>query len=192
MPKKSKKKPVVLLILDGWGLAKPSPANAITQAKTPNFDSLWKNYPHTTLQASGRAVGLPATQFGNSEAGHMNIGAGRVVYQELTRINNSIKKGDFFTNKALLSAINHAKKNNSSLHLVGLLSDAGVHSDYKHLFALLKLAKNNKVNVYVHALTDGRDTPPRSALKYINELEKKRGKIATVIGRYYGRVQPRL
>ncbi len=184
-------KPLMLVILDGFGLRKEKRGNAVAKAKTPNFNFYWKNYPHCKLKASGEAVGLPKGTLGGSEVGHLNIGAGRIVYQELTRINKAIKNGSFFKNKALLGAINHVKKNNSSLHLIGLLSDAGVHSDYRHLFALLKLAKKNKVNnVYIHVLTDGRDTAPRSALKYIKELKKqikklKIGKIATVIGRYY-------
>ncbi|MDW0118421.1 2,3-bisphosphoglycerate-independent phosphoglycerate mutase [Sporosarcina thermotolerans] len=185
------KAPVALIILDGFGLRDEKFGNAVAQANTPNFDILWNNYPHSTLTACGEAVGLPDGQMGNSEVGHLNIGAGRIVYQSLTRINKSIKDGDFMTNTALLEAVEHAKKQGSSLHLMGLLSDGGVHSHYEHLFALLRLAKLNGLKkVYVHAFLDGRDVGQRTAAGYVEQTEKVMeglgiGKIATVSGRYY-------
>lgn len=185
------KKPVALIILDGWGLRNTKSNNAIVGANTPNYDTLIKNYPSTEIAASGMDVGLPEGQMGNSEVGHLNIGAGRVVYQELTRITKSIKDGDFFENEELLEAVNNAKSNDSALHLLGLLSDGGVHSHINHVKGILELAKkNNLEKVYVHCFLDGRDTPPRSALTYIKELEDAFdqigvGEIATVSGRYY-------
>ncbi|NLJ95797.1 MAG: 2,3-bisphosphoglycerate-independent phosphoglycerate mutase [Clostridiales bacterium] len=185
------KKPTVLLILDGFGLNDRKDANAIAIAKTPNIDRLMEEYPFVKGNASGMAVGLPEGQMGNSEVGHINIGAGRIVYQELTRITKEIQDGDFFKNAALLAAIDNCKRNNSDLHLYGLLSDGGVHSHNTHLYGLLELAKQQGVkNVYVHAFLDGRDTPPASGKTYVEELgEKMRiyglGKIATVMGRYY-------
>ncbi|MFC5602431.1 2,3-bisphosphoglycerate-independent phosphoglycerate mutase [Sporosarcina koreensis] len=185
------KAPVALIILDGFGLREERFGNAVAQAKTPNFDILWNEYPHSTLTACGEAVGLPEGQMGNSEVGHLNIGAGRIVYQSLTRINKSIKDGDFMTNPALLGAIEHVKQQDSSLHLMGLLSDGGVHSHYEHLFALLRLAKMNGVSkVFVHAFLDGRDVGPQTAPGYIEQTEKvmeglEVGKIATVSGRFY-------
>lgn len=185
------KAPVALIILDGFGLRDEKYGNAVAQAKTPNFDILWNNYPHSTLTACGEAVGLPDGQMGNSEVGHLNIGAGRIVYQSLTRINKSIKDGDFMTNAALLRAIEHVKQKGSALHLMGLLSDGGVHSHYEHLFALLRLAKMNDIEkVYVHAFLDGRDVGPQTAPGYIEKTEEVMegigvGKIATVSGRYY-------
>ncbi len=184
-------KPLVLIIMDGWGLRESSEANAVKLADNQTVNNLAKEYPSTALGCSGEAVGLPEGQMGNSEVGHLNIGAGRVVYQELTRITKSIKDGDFFTNKVLLDAINNVKKNDSNLHLMGLVSDGGVHSDNKHLYALLDLAKRNGVkNVFVHCFMDGRDTPPESGKGYIQELQNEMnkrgvGKIATIIGRYY-------
>ncbi len=180
---------LLLMILDGYGLREEKEGNAILAAKTPNIDALL-SYPHSVLQASGRAVGLPEGMMGNSEVGHLNIGAGRIVYQDLTRISKSIEEGDFFRNKVLLDAIANVKNNNSSLHLMGLLSDGGVHSHITHLYALLELAKKHGVKkVYVHAFLDGRDVPPKSALGYIEETEKKMretvGEFATVSGRYY-------
>ncbi len=184
------KKPVLLMILDGCGLRENTEGNAIAAAKKPNLDKLFSSYPHSKLIASGMSVGLPEGQMGNSEVGHLNIGAGRIVYQDLTRITKSICDGDFFRNKVLLEAMNNAKKKSSSLHLMGLLSDGGVHSHISHLFALLELARKQGVKkVYVHAFLDGRDVPPNSALKYIEDAEKKMkelgGKFATISGRYY-------
>lgn len=185
------KSPVALVILDGFGLRDEVQGNAVALANKPNYDHLWNEYPHTTLTASGEAVGLPDGQMGNSEVGHLNIGAGRIVYQNLTRINKSIGEAEFFKNEALLRAIAHAKENNSALHLMGLLSDGGVHSHYEHLFALLQLAKmNNITKVYVHAFLDGRDVNPQSALDFIEQTDTKMeeigvGKFATITGRYY-------
>ena len=185
------KKPTVLMILDGFGLNEKTEANGVKLANTPNIDKLMKTYPCVEGFASGLDVGLPHGQMGNSEVGHLNIGAGRIVYQELTRITKAIEDGEFYKNEALLVAIDNCKKNNSALHLYGLLSDGGVHSHNNHLYALLKLAKkHNLEEVYVHAFLDGRDTPPASGKDYIEELEEKMreigiGKIATVIGRYY-------
>lgn len=185
-------KPLVLVILDGWGINQKTEGNAVAIAHTPIMDLLMENYPHTTLDASGEAVGLPDGQMGNSEVGHLNLGSGRVVYQDITRINKSIREGDFFSNRILTGAFEHALANVSSLHLMGLLSDGGVHSHLEHLFALLEMAKGAGLErVYVHALLDGRDVPPRCASKYITETENKMhelgtGKIATVGGRYYG------
>lgn len=185
------KGPVALIILDGFGLRDEYKGNAVQQAKKPNYDQLWNDYPHTTLIASGKAVGLPEGQMGNSEVGHLNIGAGRIVYQSLTRINKSIAEADFYKNEALLRTIVHAKENNSALHLMGLLSDGGVHSHYEHLFALLQLAKQNGIEkVFVHGFLDGRDVNPQSALQYIEKTEEKMdeigvGKFASISGRYY-------
>jgi 2,3-bisphosphoglycerate-independent phosphoglycerate mutase len=184
-------KPVMLCILDGFGLREETKGNAVAAAKKPNFDRFWSEYPHTTLQASGHAVGLPDGQMGNSEVGHLNIGAGRVVYQDLTRLTKAVDDGSFFHNETFLQAITHVKANNSSLHLYGLLSDGGVHSHIKHLFALLELAAKEKVeNVFVHAFLDGRDVSPESSVDYIHRLQAKMnelgvGKIATLQGRYY-------
>lgn len=186
-----RKKATVLLVLDGYGLNEKTEGNAIAQAKTPVMDRLMNEYPFVKGNASGMAVGLPEGQMGNSEVGHINIGAGRIVYQELTRITKEIQDGTFFENPALLAAVENCKKNNSDLHLYGLLSDGGVHSHNTHLYGLLELAKRNGLkNVYVHAFLDGRDTPPASGKGYIEELmEQMRiigvGKIATVMGRYY-------
>lgn len=185
------KKPVMLMILDGWGIAKDSPTNAATRAKTPNLTHLFKTYPHTELACSGGAVGLPEGQMGNSEVGHLNIGAGRVVYQELTRISKAIDNGEFFSNSVLQELMSNVKKHDSALHIMGLVSDGGVHSHQKHLYGLLKMAKDMGLNkVFIHAFLDGRDTPPQSALGYIKELEAEIkkigvGTIATVSGRYY-------
>lgn len=185
------KRPVVLCIMDGFGNNPSEYGNAIKAAKTPNLDKLMAEYPMTYIGASGMDVGLPDGQMGNSEVGHTNIGAGRVVYQELTRITKSIQDGDFFENEALVGAIENCKKNGTALHLIGLLSDGGVHSHNTHLYGLLKLAKDNGLEkVYVHALLDGRDVPPASGVEYIEELEAKMkeigvGEIATVMGRFY-------
>jgi len=185
------KKTTVLMILDGFGLNEKTEGNAIKQANTPVLDGLMEKYPFVKGYASGLDVGLPAGQMGNSEVGHLNMGAGRVVYQELTRITKSIEDGDFFENPDLLAAVEHCKRNNSALHLYGLLSDGGVHSHNTHLYALLQLAKRNELEkVYVHVFLDGRDTPPASGADYTAELQEKMreigiGEIATVIGRYY-------
>ncbi len=182
---------VLLLILDGWGYRKEKRGNAILQAKTPHLDKLWKQYPHTLLKASGKAVGLPPGFMGNSEVGHLTLGAGRIMDTDLMRVNKAIKNDSFFHNKALLEAIHHSKKNNTKLHLMGLLSDVGVHSHINHLFALLELAKGHGLKeVYVHAFLDGRDTPPQSAEKYLKQLQKKMkelgvGTLATMMGRFY-------
>ncbi|MFS0577460.1 2,3-bisphosphoglycerate-independent phosphoglycerate mutase [Sporosarcina sp. 179-K 3D1 HS] len=187
----SKTGPVALIILDGFGLRDDNFGNAVAQANKPNFDILWNNYPHTTLTASGEAVGLPDGQMGNSEVGHLNIGAGRIVYQSLTRINKSIREADFFNNEVLLDAVAHAKERGSALHLMGLLSDGGVHSHYDHLFALLRLAKLNGIEkVYIHGFLDGRDVGPQTALDYIEKTESvmkelEVGKFASISGRYY-------
>jgi 2,3-bisphosphoglycerate-independent phosphoglycerate mutase len=184
--------PVALLILDGWGIGNPQDEyNAIAQTKTPHMDLLAELYPSTTLACSGEAVGLPEGQMGNSEVGHLNIGAGRVVYQELTRITKAIREGDFFSNPVLVNVVKQAKAQGGALHLMGLVSDGGVHSHIRHLYALLEMAKRHGLSkVYVHAFLDGRDVPPSSALEYIGALEEKMaelgvGKIATVSGRYY-------
>jgi 2,3-bisphosphoglycerate-independent phosphoglycerate mutase len=185
------KKPVMLMILDGFGISDKEDGNAVRAAYKPNFDKLFEKYPHTQLGASGMDVGLPEGQMGNSEVGHLNIGSGRIIYQELTRITKAIVDGDFFTNKAFLDAIDNAIKNNSALHLLGLLSDGGVHSHISHLKALLKLASEKGLKkVYVHGFLDGRDVPPSSALAFVKELENYMkdlgtGKIATIAGRYY-------
>lgn len=185
------KKPVALIILDGFGHREVTQGNAVAHAKKPNFDRLWAEYPHNFLTASGEAVGLPEGQMGNSEVGHLNIGAGRIVYQSLTRVNLAIREGEFEKNETFLGAINHAKENNTALHLMGLLSDGGVHSHIEHLFALLRLcAKENFKNVYVHGILDGRDVGPQTAEKYIEQTEKVFketgvGQFATISGRYY-------
>lgn len=178
---------VVLIVLDGWGLRKSRKRNAVKLAKTPNFDSYWKHHPHCRLKAAGTAVGLPRGYMGNSEVGHLNLGAGRVVKQEVTVINEAIKEGSFFRNKVLVYNIKKIKKQGGRLHLMGLLSDAGVHSHVNHLFALLKLARKFDVPVLIHIFADGRDTPPKSVMKYIRQLKRhmKDEKIATVSGRYY-------
>ncbi|MFB7817008.1 2,3-bisphosphoglycerate-independent phosphoglycerate mutase [Paenibacillus chitinolyticus] len=184
-------KPVALIILDGFGLRGEVHGNAVAQAKKPNYDRYWNQFPHTTLTACGEAVGLPEGQMGNSEVGHLNIGAGRVVYQDLTRISKSIRDGEFFDNNTLIGAVRHAKQNNKKLHLYGLLSDGGVHSHIAHLFALLELAKKEDLQeVYIHAFLDGRDVAPDSAKNYMEQLQAKIaeigvGKVATVQGRYY-------
>src|SRR5258708_677216 len=184
-------KPVILIVLDGWGLAAASAGNAITQANTVNMNRFWASYPHTSLRASGDAVGLPRGEVGNTETGHLNLGAGRIVYQDLERINISIADGTFFDNKTLIGAIEHAQNNNSNLHLMGLIGAGGVHSNINHLYALIRLAKMKNFNrVYLDLFTDGRDSPPTSAMTYINEIReniKKNGigTIASVMGRYW-------
>jgi 2,3-bisphosphoglycerate-independent phosphoglycerate mutase len=183
--------PLVLVIIDGWGCNPDHFGNAIAAARKPNWDRLWDRWPHSTLEAAGEAVGLPAGQQGNSEVGHLNIGAGRIVYQDLTRINRAIKDGSFFRNPVLLEAIGSARRSNAALHLVGLVSPGGVHSSSQHLYALLKMARSaGLTRVYVHAFTDGRDEPPTSAATYIRELVAQvkqigAGQIATISGRYF-------
>ena len=185
------KKPTVLMILDGFGLNEKTRANAVYEARTPNIDGLMRDCPFVRGNASGLSVGLPEGQMGNSEVGHLNMGAGRIVYQELTRITKAIEDGDFFRNEALLSGIANVKKHDSALHLYGLLSDGGVHSHNTHLYGLLQLAKQEGVKkVYVHCFMDGRDTSPTSGKGFIEELERRMaeigvGEIATIIGRYY-------
>lgn len=187
----SRVKPAILIILDGFGWREETDGNAVAQAKKPNFDRYWETYPHTLLQASGEAVGLPQGQMGNSEVGHLNIGAGRVVYQDLTRISKSIREGSFAQNEVLLQAMQHVETKGSKLHLLGLLSDGGVHSHIEHLLALLELAKKSQLSeVYVHAFLDGRDVAPTSAERYLQQLMDKMdelgiGQIATIQGRYY-------
>src|SRR5690242_18749274 len=157
------KSPVVLIVLDGWGYRAERDGNAIALAKTPTWDALIKRYPHTLLDASGTAVGLPAGQMGNSEVGHLNLGAGRVVVQDLVRIGESIRDGSFFENPVFVEACEHAKRNNGTVHLMGLIGSGGVHAQDQHLFALIDLCERNRVNrVAIHALMDGRDTMPRS------------------------------
>ena len=185
------KKVTMLMILDGFGINEQEEGNAVKLSNTPNIDTLMKKYPTTKIKPSGLAVGLPEGQMGNSEVGHTNIGAGRIVYQELTRITKSIEDGDFFTNEEFINAIENCKKHNSKLHILGLLSDGGVHSHNRHLYGLLEMAKRRDFeNVYVHCFLDGRDTPPASAENYIIELqekmkEKEIGKIASISGRFY-------
>lgn len=184
-------KPTMLMILDGFGANPNREGNAIKLANTPNLDKLFDTYPNTVIGAAGKDVGLPDGQMGNSEVGHLNIGAGRVVFQELSRITNEIEDGNFFENKVFLDAIEHAKKTGGAFHLLGLLSDGGVHSHIEHLKGLIKLAnKNNVEKVYLHCFLDGRDVAPRCAKKYIEEIENLMdeigtGKIATISGRYY-------
>ncbi|MEN8687021.1 MAG: 2,3-bisphosphoglycerate-independent phosphoglycerate mutase, partial [Desulfuromonadales bacterium] len=184
------RKPVALIILDGWGINENCQNNAVCQAQTPRLDEFAATYPTSWLNASGLNVGLPDGQMGNSEVGHLNIGAGRIVYQELTRISRSIDEGDFFTNQTFLDALSKIRRAGGRLHLLGLLSDGGVHSHNTHLYALLKLAKQAGVDACVHAFMDGRDTPPRSGAGYLEELEAEmarlgHGCLATVAGRYY-------
>lgn len=184
-------RPVALIILDGWGISPDCADNAVCQARTPRLDAFAANFPATRLDASGLNVGLPPGQMGNSEVGHLNIGAGRIIYQELTRISKSIADGDFFANQALRTAMARIKATGGRLHLAGLLSDGGVHSHNTHLYALVEMARREGLSeVFIHAFTDGRDTPPSGAAGYLAELEMKLeqlaiGRVATVIGRYY-------
>lgn len=186
-----KKKPLVLVILDGFGYREDTLMNAIAAAQKPNWDKLWNQYPHTLISGSGRCVGLPDGQMGNSEVGHLNMGAGRIVYQDLTRIDLAIQTGEFFKNPVLVEAVNLAKKSDKALHVMGLLSDGGVHSHASHLHAMIELAARLKApTVYLHAFLDGRDTPPRSAMPALLALDQhckqlQCGKIASLIGRYY-------
>jgi 2,3-bisphosphoglycerate-independent phosphoglycerate mutase len=196
--------PVVLLILDGFGYREDITDNAIAQANKPNWDKLWETYPHTLINASESFVGLPEGQMGNSEVGHLNIGAGRIVFQEFERINNAISSGSFFKNNVLIEATNKAKQNDKALHILGLVSDGGVHSHQDHIHAMIKMAAaQGLTKIYMHAFLDGRDTPPISAKPYLEKLEQEiakigAGKIVSVCGRYYAmdrdkrweRVQP--
>ena len=183
--------PVLLLIMDGFGYREETDSNAILAAHKPNWDALWRDYPHTLINASEKFVGLPDLQMGNSEVGHLNIGAGRVVYQDLSRVDVDIEEGSFFNNPALRKPIEIAKQNNCALHIMGLLSDGGVHSHENHIFAMLEMAARNGLKkVYLHAFLDGRDTPPRSAAQSLNALQQKCtslgvGKIASLVGRFY-------
>ena len=185
------KKPTVLMILDGYGLRDKTEGNAVALANTPVMDKLMAEYPFVKGNASGLSVGLPDGQMGNSEVGHMNMGAGRIIYQELTKITKSIEDGEFFENKALLAACENVKKNDSALHLMGLVSDGGVHSHITHIYGILELAKRQGIEkVYVHCFLDGRDTPPASGKEYVEQLEAKMkeigvGEVASVSGRYY-------
>jgi 2,3-bisphosphoglycerate-independent phosphoglycerate mutase len=181
----------ILIILDGWGLGEDDESNVIKAANTPYMDSLLKNYPNSKLQASGENVGLPEGQMGNSEVGHLNIGAGRIVYQDLVRINKAIEDGSFDQNEVLNDAFKYAKKNNKAVHFIGLVSDGGVHSSDKHLYKLCDLTGNYGLDkVYIHALTDGRDTDPQSGKGYVQNLQdhlkKSNGQIASLVGRFYG------
>ncbi|MEY8001158.1 2,3-bisphosphoglycerate-independent phosphoglycerate mutase [Clostridium sp. Mt-5] len=186
-----KKNPAMLMILDGFGISEKREGNAVKAAYKPNFDKYFRQYPHTELAASGLSVGLPEGQMGNSEVGHLNIGAGRIIYQDLSKITKSIENGDFFENEALNRAMDNVIENNSDLHLLGLLSPGGVHSHTDHLKGLLQLAKKRGIDsVYIHAFTDGRDVPPSSAAGYIKDISQYMteigiGRIATVSGRYY-------
>ncbi|MFA9559551.1 2,3-bisphosphoglycerate-independent phosphoglycerate mutase [Evansella sp. AB-rgal1] len=185
------KKPNALIILDGFALRDVTQGNAVAHAKKPNFDRYWNEFPHATLTASGEAVGLPDGQMGNSEVGHLNIGAGRIVYQSLTRVNLAIREGDFFKNETFLNAMKHVKEKGTNLHLYGLLSDGGIHSHIQHMFALLELAKSEGIEkVFIHGFLDGRDVGPTSAEAFIRQTEEKLqelgvGQIATIQGRYY-------
>jgi 2,3-bisphosphoglycerate-independent phosphoglycerate mutase len=196
--------PVLLLILDGFGYREETDSNAIAAAHKPNWDALWRDYPHTLINASEKFVGLPSKQMGNSEVGHLNIGAGRVIYQDLSRVDVAIEDGSFFSNQALLGAIGTARKNDSALHIMGLLSAGGVHSHEHHIFAMLEMAaKNGLKKIYLHAFLDGRDTPPKSAAQSLIALQQRcealgAGKILSLVGRFYAmdrdnrweRVQP--
>lgn len=184
-------KPVVLLVLDGWGIGPKNEGNAIIRARTPNLNRLWVSFPHTQLEASGEAVGLTREADGNTETGHMNIGAGTIIYQFLPRLNASIADGSFDKNQAFQNAFNHVRKNNSNLHIMGLIGSGGVHSNIEHLYALLNLCRQEKIkNVFIHGFTDGRDSPPTTGIKYVSQILdtcKKLGfgKFATIMGRYY-------
>jgi 2,3-bisphosphoglycerate-independent phosphoglycerate mutase len=184
-------RPITLVILDGWGYREDPEANAILAAHKPNWDRLWQSYPHTILSGSGQCVGLPEGQMGNSEVGHLNMGAGRIVYQDFSRIDLAIQQGDFFQNAVLIQALNQAKKNNKAVHIMGLLSPGGVHSHEQHIHAMVKLAAKQQVqHVYIHAFLDGRDTPPQSATTSLESLMKlceslHCGQIASLVGRYY-------
>src|SRR5690348_10258136 len=183
-------KKVILIIMDGWGLGQKKESDAIQNANVPFVTSLYSKYPNTTLVTCGGAVGLPEGQMGNSEVGHLNLGAGRIVYQELERINVAIENGEFEKNEALMHSLNYAKQNKKPLHLMGLVSNGGVHSHINHLKAITTICKKREIeNVYIHAFTDGRDTDPKSGINFLEDLQqhldKTTGKIATIIGRYY-------
>lgn len=183
--------PVVLLILDGWGIGPANAGNAIQAAKTPNLDKYWLSYPHTQIEASGQAVGLPQGEDGNTETGHLNIGAGHIVYQDLPRINMAIADGSFYTNEAFLNAVKHVKQYNSTFHLMGLIGAGGVHSNIEHLYALLNFCKQQGLtNVYIHGFTDGRDSPPTSGINYVQQIidhcaSTGVGEVASLMGRYF-------
>lgn len=181
------KRPIALIIMDGWGHSESPESNAIMTADTPVFDNLWQNYPHTLISGSGKDVGLPDQQMGNSEVGHLNLGSGRVVYQDFSRISKAIDEGEYQKNPAILGAIEHAIENDKPLHLMGLLSDGGVHSHIDHIKATLSLAADKGVKqLYLHAFLDGRDTPPQSAGQFIQAIEENgQGRIASITGRYY-------
>ena len=183
----SAKRPIALIIMDGWGYSESAESNAIMAAKTPTFDHLWANYPHTLISGSGEDVGLPDQQMGNSEVGHLNLGSGRVVYQDFSRISKAISDGEFQQNEAIVSAIESAVSKNKAVHLLGLLSDGGVHSHIDHIKAALSLASSKGAkNLYLHAFLDGRDTPPQSAQEYIDDIESLgKGRIASLTGRYF-------
>ena len=187
----SRKKPLVLLILDGWGYREETRNNAIAQANTPVMDQLWRDYPHTLISGSGLDVGLPDGQMGNSEVGHVNLGSGRVVYQDFTRITKAISDGDFFTNPVLVNAVTEAKRQHKAVHIMGLLSPGGVHSHEEHILAMIELAEQQGAGpIFLHAFLDGRDTPPRSAEASLAKIQQHfsrtgSGQIASVIGRYY-------
>ncbi len=187
----SGKKPLVLLILDGWGYREETDNNAIAQAQTPVMDALWRDYPHTLISGSGLDVGLPDGQMGNSEVGHVNLGSGRVVYQDFTRITKAISDGDFFTNPVLVDAVNSAQQQHKAVHIMGLLSPGGVHSHEDHILAMIELAEHQGAGpIYLHAFLDGRDTPPRSAKASLEKIQQHfartgSGQIASVVGRYY-------
>lgn len=191
-------RPILLTIIDGFGLRDEQKGNAVKLARKPNLDKLWSIYPHSTLDASGRQVGLPQGQMGNSEVGHLNIGGGRIVYQPLELINKHIEEGTFFNNEELKKVMSHVKENNSKLHIFGLLSDGGIHSHINHIFALLEMAKQEQVQeVYIHAFLDGRDTLPDIALTFLNQLEEKMkelniGKLTDISGRYYSMDRERM
>ena len=179
----------VLIILDGWGIGPDYPGNAIKLAHTPTIDMLTNTFPHTELVASGESVGLPRGEDGNTETGHLNLGAGRIVYQDLPRINMAIASGTFLQNKAFLKAVEHVKKNNSNFHLLGLIGQGGVHSSNEHLMHCLVVQRAKLERVYLHLITDGRDSGPTSSPMYIEQVKKncrdRAGRIATIIGRYY-------
>ena len=187
---KKQNKKLILMILDGWGIGNKSKSDAVYTAKTPNIDELTKNYPHSELLTCGENVGLPDGQMGNSEVGHLNIGAGRIVYQDLVKINIACRSNSISNNPVLIKAFDYAKSNNKSVHFLGLVSNGGVHSSTSHLYKLCEIANNFGLKkVYIHALTDGRDCDPNSGLGFINELElelkKSVGQIASVCGRYF-------